>query len=164
MSSFDEPSPAPSSHYIRPLKLDGNFLSDLSKDGFSNPQGLLLTESSVLWLTTGAYRSALHPERHMAQDMFGSARSETGKTIATLHLDPSSSLSHLEQAELIARAFKVTSLTVNRRWSLCRAARSIWDVCLVSCLAPFRRFVKIGKRDMTSDTCLDMLKFDSNCT
>ncbi|KAK8917149.1 hypothetical protein VCV18_009606 [Metarhizium anisopliae] len=100
----------------------------------------------------------------MAQDMFGSARSETGKTMATLHLDPSSSLSHLKHAELIARAFKVTSFTVNRRWSLCRAARSIWDVCLVSCLAPFRRFVKIGKRDMTSDARLDMLKFDSNCT
>lgn len=112
MSSFDEPSPAPSCHYIRPLKLDGNFLSDLSKDSFSRPQSLLLTESSVLWLTTGEYRSALHPERNMAQDMFRSARSETGKTMATLHLDPSSSLSHLEQAELIARGFNVTSLAV----------------------------------------------------
>lgn len=121
MSFFDEPSPAPSSHYICLLELDDNFLSDLSKDSFSKPQSLLLTESSVVWLTTGAYRSALHPERNMAQGMFRSVSSETGKTMAPLDLDSSSLLSHLEQAELIARAFKVTSLAVGHGAVPCRS-------------------------------------------
>ncbi|GAB0134290.1 t1pks [Epichloe bromicola] len=31
-------------------------------------------------------------------------------------------------------------------------------------LAPFGRFIEIGKRDITSNSRLDMMKFDSNCT
>jgi NADPH:quinone reductase-like Zn-dependent oxidoreductase len=37
--------------------------------------------------------------------------------------------------------------------------RETWD-----CLAPFGRFVEIGKRDITSNTRLEMAKFDSNVT
>jgi NADPH:quinone reductase-like Zn-dependent oxidoreductase len=33
-----------------------------------------------------------------------------------------------------------------------------------ACLAPFGRFIEIGKRDITSNSRLDMFKFDLNCT
>ncbi|GLA88443.1 type I Iterative Polyketide synthase (PKS) [Aspergillus tubingensis] len=37
--------------------------------------------------------------------------------------------------------------------------RETWD-----CLAPFGRFIEIGKRDITSNTRLEMAKFEYNCT
>jgi NADPH:quinone reductase-like Zn-dependent oxidoreductase len=37
--------------------------------------------------------------------------------------------------------------------------RESWE-----CLAPFGRFVEIGKRDITSNTRLEMAKFDKNCS
>lgn len=37
--------------------------------------------------------------------------------------------------------------------------RETWD-----CLAPFGRFIEIGKRDITSNTRLEMSKFEYNCT
>jgi NADPH:quinone reductase-like Zn-dependent oxidoreductase len=37
--------------------------------------------------------------------------------------------------------------------------RETWE-----CLAPFGRFIEIGKRDITSNTRLEMSKFEYNCT
>lgn len=105
VSSFAGLEPASTSHYICLLELDQNFVSGMSEQVFKTLQTLLLTGASVLWVTSGAYRSALNPERNMAQGMFRSVRSETGKTLATLDLDPNSMLDATERAGLIIKAF-----------------------------------------------------------
>lgn len=103
--SLMELQPAASAHYICLLEVDDNFLSRLSEDTFKKFQALLLTCSSVLWITTGAFRTASNPERNMAQGMLRSVRSETGKALGTLDLDPRSVLEVSDQAELVLSAF-----------------------------------------------------------
>ncbi|KAL6364437.1 hypothetical protein LRP88_01838 [Fusarium phalaenopsidis] len=101
-----EPSAVP---YICLAELDGPLLHGLSADTFNRLQKLLLTSSSLLWVSAGGYRYAEKPENNMAQGLLRSVRSEASKTAALLDLDPNSKLNAYGRAELIFEAL-TTSL------------------------------------------------------
>lgn len=98
--------------YIVLSELDAPLLKSMDKDLFERMQKLLLTSSSLLWVTTGAYKIADHPESNIAQGILRTVRSEISKAAATLDLDPNSKLTAAEHAELIFTALN-TSLTVS---------------------------------------------------
>ncbi|RMJ15894.1 hypothetical protein CDV36_004437 [Fusarium kuroshium] len=93
-----EPSAVP---YICLAELDGPLLHGLSADNFNRLQKLLLTSSSILWVSAGGYRYAEKPENNLAQGLLRAVRSEASKTAALLDLDPNSKLNAYGRAELI---------------------------------------------------------------
>ncbi|KAK3172947.1 Type I Iterative PKS [Lepraria neglecta] len=100
-----------SSHCICLTELDTPLLYEMSAETFDRIQKLLLTCSSMLWVTTGAYRFAEKPENNIAQGLLRTVRSEISKVAATLDLDPNSQLEAPHVAELILRALKACLAT-----------------------------------------------------
>lgn len=90
--------------YLVLSEMDGPLLANMGADVFERVQKLLLIGSSTLWVTTGAYKSAEHPDRNIAQGLLRTIRSETEKTVATLDLDPHSQLVTADRAALILAA------------------------------------------------------------
>lgn len=103
---FARLEPDSSSNYICLDEMDRSLLAKMTESTFSALQNLLLRGSSVLWVTSGAYSAASDPERNVAQGLLRSVRSETTKALATLDMDPNSSLDASSQAELILSAFE----------------------------------------------------------
>ncbi|KAK8130893.1 polyketide synthase [Apiospora sp. TS-2023a] len=85
-------------------ELDAPLLNGMSQDVFERVKKLFLTSASTLWVTAGAYRFAEKPDLNIAQGLLRTVRSETSKAVATLDLDPFSSLDAGARAELILRA------------------------------------------------------------
>lgn len=85
-------------------ELDAPVLNGMSQDVFERVKKLLLTSASTLWVTAGAYRFAEKPDLNIAQGLLRTIRSETSKAVATLDLDPFSSLDSDERAKLILEA------------------------------------------------------------
>lgn len=94
--------------YVVLSELDAPVFNGLKEDTFERVQKLLLTSSSVLWVSDGAYKVAEKPENNIAQGVLRTVRSESTKVAATLDLDPKSKLSAAEIADLI-----VTSLNAS---------------------------------------------------
>jgi acyl transferase domain-containing protein/NADPH:quinone reductase-like Zn-dependent oxidoreductase len=91
--------------YISLAELDAPLLLDMKASTFEAVQSVLLTSSSMLWVSAGAYRFAENPDNNIAQGLLRTVRSETGKVAATLDLDPSSKLDDSDRAKLITDAF-----------------------------------------------------------
>lgn len=87
------------------LELGQPILSDLTSQKFSQIQHLLTQTAGFLWVTKGAYLHATNPAANMAVGLTRTVRSETEAAVATLDLDPDSSLSENEQMNLILEAF-----------------------------------------------------------
>ncbi|RYP44955.1 hypothetical protein DL768_008640 [Monosporascus sp. mg162] len=87
--------------YIFLSELDAPVLHNISRESFEKVQSLLLICKSLLWVTAGAYRFAEKPQNNLAQGLLRTIRSETGRPVATLDLDPRSQLGAVGQAELI---------------------------------------------------------------
>ncbi|KAK7976515.1 glycoside hydrolase [Apiospora arundinis] len=85
-------------------ELDAPLLSGMSQGVFERVKKILLTSASTLWVTEGAYRFAEKPDRNIAQGLLRTVRSETSKTVATLDLDPFSTLDTNARAQLILDA------------------------------------------------------------
>ncbi|KAK7418132.1 hypothetical protein QQX98_004107 [Neonectria punicea] len=97
--------------YVCLAELDGPLLHGLSAETFRRLQNLVLASSSILWVSEGGYKFADKPENNLAQGLFRSVRSETGKLAAMLDLDPGSQLSASGRAELIVQAMKASLAT-----------------------------------------------------
>jgi NADPH:quinone reductase-like Zn-dependent oxidoreductase len=110
--SPSSPFPPPTTaRYILLTELDTPLLLNMKADTFQIIQALLLTCSSILWVSAGAYRFAEKPDNNIAQGLLRTVRSETGKVAATLELDPNSKLGHCDQAKLIVDAFEASLAT-----------------------------------------------------
>ncbi|KAH8903179.1 polyketide synthase [Coniochaeta sp. PMI_546] len=105
VSSLSSCTSSPTGRYISLTELDTPLLLNMDATTFEAVQPLLLTCSSILWVSAGAYRFAENPEHNIAQGLLRTVRSETGKVAATLDLDPNSSLDHADRAKLITDAF-----------------------------------------------------------
>ncbi|KAK8069391.1 polyketide synthase [Apiospora phragmitis] len=85
-------------------ELEFSLLNGMNENVFERVKTILLTSSSTLWVTQGAYRFAEKPDLNISQGLLRTVRSETSKAVATLDLDPSSSLDAGARAELILEA------------------------------------------------------------
>ncbi|OIW25172.1 hypothetical protein CONLIGDRAFT_690934 [Coniochaeta ligniaria NRRL 30616] len=108
VSSLSPSASTTAARYISLTELDAPLLLDMEATTFESIQPLLLTCSSVLWVSAGAYRFAEKPENNIAQGLLRTVRSETGKVAATLDLDPNSKLDHAGRAKLITGAFEAS--------------------------------------------------------
>ncbi|UKZ47848.1 Type I Iterative PKS [Trichoderma virens] len=97
--------------YICLSEIDEPLLANMTEEIFEKMQNLLVTCQSVLWVTSGAYRFAEQPESNISQGLLRTVRSEANKAVASLDLDPHSTLDVLDTAELILRAVKVSIAT-----------------------------------------------------
>lgn len=109
VQSFANANILPSTSYICLAELDSPILYGMSAEVFDRIKKLLTTCSSILWLTSGAYSSASHPERNISQGLLRTLRSEMNVAAATLDLDPNSELDPSEQAHLVLFAFKASA-------------------------------------------------------
>lgn len=87
------------------LDTDRSVLSELTATGFSHLQNLLTESAGVLWVTRGAYLNASNPSGNMAVGLCRTLRSESEAAVATLDLDPDSTLSARGTEHLILEAF-----------------------------------------------------------
>lgn len=101
-------APPTTARYISLVELDTPFLHEMEASTFESIQALLLTCSSILWVSAGAYHLADKPDNNIAQGLLRTVRSETSKVAASLDLDPSSKLGHADQAKLITDAFEAS--------------------------------------------------------
>lgn len=94
--------------YVVLSELDAPVFNGLQQKTFERIQKLLLTGSSVLWVSDGAYKTAEKPENNIAQGVLRTVRSESTKVAATLDLDPKSKLGATETADLIITALNAS--------------------------------------------------------
>lgn len=87
--------------------LDHSMLANCGSESFERIRDVLLASSGMLWVSSGAYKTATHPHRNMAQGLCRTVRSEAGKPVPLLDLDPRSKLGASEVAKLITDAFEV---------------------------------------------------------
>lgn len=113
VQSFSNIEIQPLTRYICLAELDYPVLYGMPREVFERVKRLLLTCSSVLWVTSGAYGSASHPGRNISQGLLRTLRSEMNSAAATLDLDPHSELDPSDQAHLILLAFKASSIPPN---------------------------------------------------
>ncbi|KAF3065508.1 Lovastatin diketide synthase mokB [Trichoderma lentiforme] len=106
---FSDVMPESSSFYICLTELDKPLFANMTTEIFEKMQSLLTTCQSMLWVTSGAYRFAEHPESNISQGLLRTVRSEANKAVASLDLDPHSKLDVRDTAELILRAVKVST-------------------------------------------------------
>ncbi|KAH6989651.1 polyketide synthase [Ilyonectria sp. MPI-CAGE-AT-0026] len=104
VSTMAEVRPSSTVRYICLAELDAPLLYNMSVTTFDQVKNLLLTCSSMLWVTSGAYRFAEKPENNIVQGLLRTVRSENSKVAATLDLDPTSQLGPSDHAELVLRA------------------------------------------------------------
>jgi NADPH:quinone reductase-like Zn-dependent oxidoreductase/malonyl CoA-acyl carrier protein transacylase len=104
-------TPATTGRHISLIELDMPLLLQMEPTTFESIQALLLTCSSILWVSAGAYRFADKPDNNLAQGLLRTVRSETGKVAATIDLDPNSKLSNSDRAKLITDAFEASLAT-----------------------------------------------------
>ncbi|KAL7948053.1 putative polyketide synthase [Trichoderma barbatum] len=105
---FSDVVPESTSCYICLTEIDEPLFANMGAESFEKMQNLLTTCQSMLWVTSGAYRFAEHPEGNISQGLLRTVRSEASKTVASLDLDPHSKLEVSDTAELILRAVKVS--------------------------------------------------------
>lgn len=79
-------------------------LQTMDKELFEVVQKILLDSSSILWVTSGAYRFADRPETNIAHGLLRTVRSETGKLATSLDLNPDSQLNTQKRAALVLEA------------------------------------------------------------
>ncbi|KAL6856571.1 polyketide synthase [Trichoderma novae-zelandiae] len=106
--SFSDVVPEATSSYICLTEIDEPLLANMTAETFDRMQDLLTNCQSVLWVTSGAYRFPEHPEANISQGLLRTVRSEAGKAVASLDLDPQSELDARDTAELILRAARVS--------------------------------------------------------
>ncbi|PHH89077.1 hypothetical protein CDD83_6687 [Cordyceps sp. RAO-2017] len=104
VSSLPHLEVSASKRYICLSELDAPLLYDMSAQTFAQVQKLLLTCSSILWVTSGAYRFPERPANNINQGLLRTVRSELGKAAASLDLDPNSRLEAPDLAQLILRS------------------------------------------------------------
>ncbi|KJZ74779.1 hypothetical protein HIM_05896 [Hirsutella minnesotensis 3608] len=92
---------------INMYDMDDSMLATCSSKSFENIRDVLVQCSGALWVTSGAYKTALHPHRNMAQGLCRTVRSETDKSVALLDLDPESTLGLSQVTALIMDAVEV---------------------------------------------------------
>lgn len=109
--NFSDVIPKSTSCYICLIEIAEPLLANMGAETFEKMQNLLTTCQSVLWVTSGAYRFAEHPEGNISQGLLRTVRSEASKAVASLDLDPHSKLDVRDRAELILRAVKVSIAT-----------------------------------------------------
>ncbi|KKO98752.1 fatty acid synthase S-acetyltransferase [Trichoderma harzianum] len=106
---FSDIMPESSSCYICLTEIDKPLLANMTAEMFEKAQNLLTKCQSMLWVTSGAYRFAEHPEGNISQGLLRTVRSEANKAVASLDLDPHSKLEVRDTAELILHAIKVST-------------------------------------------------------
>ncbi|EGR49751.1 polyketide synthase [Trichoderma reesei QM6a] len=106
--NFVDLDPEPTSSYICLTEIDEPLLANMTQETFEKVQTLLTNCQSALWVTSGAYRVAERPEANISQGLLRTVRSEASKAVASLDLDPHSTLDVRDTAELILRAAKVS--------------------------------------------------------
>jgi NADPH:quinone reductase-like Zn-dependent oxidoreductase len=111
ISSLSDVDVSSSTRYICLAELDAPLLRDMSSETFELVKKLLTTCSSVLWVTSGAYRFAERPENNLSQGLLRTVRSEIANAAASLDLDPSSKLEASGRAELILKALNASLAT-----------------------------------------------------
>ncbi|EAU32451.1 hypothetical protein ATEG_07067 [Aspergillus terreus NIH2624] len=109
VSPFSHVQISPSAQYIFLAELDAPILHNATAEVFDRLKKLLTTCSSVLWVTSGAYHFAEHPECNISQGFLRTIRSESSKSAATLDLDPNSQLGDSDRAKLILQAIESSS-------------------------------------------------------
>jgi hypothetical protein len=97
-----------STRYISLVELDAPLLYDASVEMFDRVRKLLITCSSVLRVTVGAYRFADNPENNFSQELLHTVRSEVNNVAAMLDLDPNSQLEYSDRAQLIFDSLKAS--------------------------------------------------------
>ncbi|PSR82297.1 polyketide synthase [Coniella lustricola] len=102
--ALNENSNLSNSHVII-LDLHGDILSNMTETSFAEVQRFLTESVGVLWITKGAYLHATNPTANMAVGLCRTVRSETGSPVATLDLDPDSSLMATADVGPILEAF-----------------------------------------------------------
>ncbi|KAL1954584.1 hypothetical protein VTO42DRAFT_919 [Malbranchea cinnamomea] len=111
LSSFSNLKVSPSTRYICLAELDAPLLHGMSAETFERLKEFLITCTSVLWVTTGAYHIARRPEYAICQGLLRTVRSELAKAAATLDLDPESQLETPDRAKLIIAALEASLFT-----------------------------------------------------
>ncbi|KAF3760395.1 hypothetical protein M406DRAFT_109461 [Cryphonectria parasitica EP155] len=104
--------------HVMICELDQPILSRLTSQGFSQLQKVLTGAAGVLWITRGAYLHAASPDGNMAVGLCRTVRSEREAAVATLDLDPASSLSNTKKTtnlilETFTRVFDSVNQEVN---------------------------------------------------
>lgn len=111
VSPFSRLDVSSTTWYIFLAELDAPLLNNMSPKSFERVKNFLITCSSVLWVTSGAYRFAESPEQNISQGLLRTVRSEVTNVAATLDLDPNSKLEALDCAQLILDALKASHAT-----------------------------------------------------
>ena len=106
VATFDNVQMTLSTRYISIAEIESPLLLDMKQETFDRVKTLLLSCTSLLWVTSGSYRFAENPQGNIAQGLFRTVRSEQGKPAATMDLDPNSELKPADQVELILQALK----------------------------------------------------------
>ncbi|CAI7654524.1 unnamed protein product [Penicillium viridicatum] len=106
VSPFSHVEISSSTRYIFLAELDAPILYDMSAETFDPLKKLLTTCSSILWVTSGAYRFSESPKSNISQGLLRTLRSETNIVAATLDLDPESQLGESDHANLIMEALE----------------------------------------------------------
>lgn len=102
--SFEDLKDLDGKHVIL-SELEKPILSDMTEEQFAQVQKILAQAQGVLWVTNGAYVDSTNPIKAMSLGLTRTVRSETAAKIATLDLDPSSSLKPVGKAALILQTF-----------------------------------------------------------
>lgn len=108
VSPFSSLTASPSTQYICLSELDGRLLHGMKAETFDRVKKVLTTCSSILWITSGAYHSACHPEKNIIQGLLRTVRSELNIQAATLDLDAKSQLNPYDRALLIFHAIQAS--------------------------------------------------------
>jgi acyl transferase domain-containing protein len=111
ISSLSDVEVSSSARYVCLAELDAPLLRDVTSETFERVKKLLTTCSSILWVTSGAYRFAERPENNLSQGLLRTVRSEIANAAASLDLDPSSKLEVSDTAELILEALDASLAT-----------------------------------------------------
>lgn len=97
--------------------LEGQVMSHMSADMLAKVKNLFLQPSSLLWVGAGLQKNVKNPSVNMVQGLARTVRSEYGKLVATLDLDPDSQQPLTVRARLIVDAL-VASLASGQEGNL----------------------------------------------
>lgn len=104
--SFSTLKTYPLTRYICLAELESPLLLEMRAEVFEKIKALLISSTSILWVTRGSYRFPEKPENNICQGLLRTVRSELNKPAASVDLDPHSDLSTGDTAQLILDALK----------------------------------------------------------
>ncbi|KAK2612291.1 hypothetical protein QQS21_001717 [Conoideocrella luteorostrata] len=108
VSFFSDFEVSSSTRYICLAELEYPVLLNMTKEKFDKVKNLLISSTSMLWVTSGAYSQVEKPENNISQGLLRTVRSELNKPAACIDLDLHSDLRAVDRAGLILEALKLS--------------------------------------------------------